>query len=96
LVFGGMPRLRIRLGREWAVAWARAGLPRSGATTTGVDNLRYTFEQRLFAAGVAWEDIDTLMGMNRRVRRYAQLNIPHLLDCVEKIVTRQNATVLRE
>jgi integrase len=95
LVFGGMRRLRVRLGREWAVAWARAGLPRSGATTGGVDDLRYTFEQRLFAAGVAWEDIDTLMGANQKIRRYTQLNIQHLLACAEKIATRQSTTVLR-
>ena len=95
LVFGGIPRFLKTFERKWGVAWARAGLPTAELTARGAENLRYTFEQRLFAAGVSWDDIDTLMGTNAKIDRYSQLNLKRLFEEAEKIVKRQDVTIIR-
>ena len=81
----------------WKRAWARAGLPTDNRYRKGVHNLRHTFEHRLRAAGVSFEDRHDLLWhtSGRVTTQYSAPDIRRLIDAVSSISNENRATILR-
>ena len=71
----------------WKSAWTRAGLPVSRDIKRGVHNLKHTFGQRLWAAGVPLETRKVLLGHKNSdiTTHYSAPEIAELLSAVNRI-----------
>ena len=83
--------------KHWAKAWKKAGMPTGPLISSGVDNLRRTFEYRLSVANVPSEVIDVLRGSTKAeiFERRVPVAIENLMDYVERITQRQETTILQ-
>ena len=80
------------LNSGWKRARNRAGLPQ-----VRVHDLRHTFEHRLRAAGVSFEDRQDLLGhkSDRITTHYSAPDLARLVEATERVCVRRPNTVLR-
>jgi len=85
-----------RITRVRTHAWKRAR-DRAGLPEVRVHDLRHTFGHRLRAAGVSFEDRQDLLGhkSGRITTHYSAPDLRRLIEAVETLVERRQATVLR-
>ncbi len=89
--YHGKPFARVR-NHAWSRARARAGLEQ-----VRFHDLRHTFEHRLRAAGVSYEDRQDLLGhkSERMTTHYSAPDLARLIEAANKVSVHRPATILR-
>ena len=77
------------VGKTLNVAWVKAGLPNHKLIRKGINNLRYTYGNRLRLAGATDQEREALLGLKYADReiQYAVLNLEHLSALAEATIT---------
>ena len=70
-------------------AWVKAGLPDHKLIRKGINNLRYTFANRLRLAGATDQEREAMLGLNAhgREQQYAVLDFERLAKLAEATIT---------